>query len=149
MFSCEICAIFKNKYCEEHLRMNTSVVQYFTFQMYDEYLIITIWMYKRFLVSPCSFLNIYKHTDFQHTDFHRFSKYTFMYWKICGDLVHFAENYTTTYLQKQPFADILLKHVLKNFEIFTWKHLCWSLFSIKLQACFPVNIARFLRTALL
>ena len=44
--------------------------------------------------------------------------------------------------------------VLKKFAIFTGKHLCWSLFSIKLQACnltkkwfqykcFPVNIAKF------
>ena len=49
--------------------------------------------------------------------------------------------------------------VLKNFTIFTEKHLCRSLFLIKLQAfnfskkqllrrCFPVNIAKFLRTAL-
>ena len=45
--------------------------------------------------------------------------------------------------------------VLKNFAIFTEKHLCWSLFLIKLQAsrpkrlrqrCFPVDIAKFLRT---
>ena len=25
--------------------------------------------------------------------------------------------------------------VLKNFAVFTWKHLCWSLFLIKLQTC--------------
>ena len=39
--------------------------------------------------------------------------------------------------------------VLKNFAIFTGKHLCWSLFLIKLQAfkCFPVNIAKFLRSS--
>ena len=56
--------------------------------------------------------------------------------------------------------------VLKNFAIFTGKHLCWSLFFIKLQIwkpatlskrdsntgvrlqhrCFPVNIEKFLRT---
>ena len=50
--------------------------------------------------------------------------------------------------------------VLKNFAIFTGKHLCLSLFLIKLQGfnfikkglqhrCFPVNIAKFLRTAFL
>ena len=53
--------------------------------------------------------------------------------------------------------------VLKNFSIFTRKHLCWILFLIKLQAWrpsfllkkrlqhrfFPVNIAKFLRTAFL
>ena len=53
--------------------------------------------------------------------------------------------------------------VLKNFTIFTGKHLCWSLFSIKSQdwrlpsslkktlqhRCFPMNITRFIKTALL
>ena len=51
---------------------------------------------------------------------------------------------------------------LKNFAIFTEKHLCWSLFLIKLQVLrnetllirlqhryFPVNIAEFLKTAFL
>ena len=38
--------------------------------------------------------------------------------------------------------------VLKNFEISIEKHLCWSLFLVKLQACnFPLNIAKFLRAA--
>ena len=52
------------------------------------------------------------------------------------------------------------KVVLKNFATFVGKHLCWSLFLIKLQACnfikkrlqhrdFPVNIAKFLRTPFL
>ena len=38
---------------------------------------------------------------------------------------------------------------LKNFAIFTGKHVSWNLFLIKLQPwrCFPVNIAKFLRTA--
>ena len=44
-------------------------------------------------------------------------------------------------------------HVLKNLEIFTRKHLCWSFFLInfiknRLQnRCFPVNIAKCLSTA--
>ena len=52
------------------------------------------------------------------------------------------------------------KDVLKNFSIFTGKHLCWSLLLNKWQvfrsaallkkrlqhSCFPVNIAKFLRT---
>ena len=51
--------------------------------------------------------------------------------------------------------------VLKDFAIFTGKHLCWNLFLIKIQAwrpatllkkrlqhrCFPVNVAKFLITA--
>ena len=50
--------------------------------------------------------------------------------------------------------------VLKNFVIFTGKHLCWSLFLIKLQAykfiekrlqnwCFPLHVRKFLRTSIL
>ena len=36
---------------------------------------------------------------------------------------------------------------LKNFAIFTRKHLRWSLFKKRIQhRCFPVNIAKFLRT---
>ena len=46
-------------------------------------------------------------------------------------------------LQKQPFAAVFQKGVLKNFVIFTGKHMCWSLFIIKLQAFRPVNIANF------
>ena len=40
-------------------------------------------------------------------------------------------------------------HALKNFAMFIGKHLCWSLFLIKLQAlrCFSVNIAKFLGAA--
>ena len=53
-------------------------------------------------------------------------------------------------------------NVFKNSAIFTGKHLCWSLFLIKLQAqacnftnqglqrrCFPANIAKVWRTAFL
>ena len=36
--------------------------------------------------------------------------------------------------------------VLKNLRSFTEKHMCWSLFLIKLQAsCFPVKFRKFLR----
>ena len=43
-------------------------------------------------------------------------------------------------LTEQMFFEI---GVLKNFAIFRGKHLCWSVFLIKLQACnFPVNIAK-------
>ena len=48
------------------------------------------------------------------------------------------------------------KAVFKNFAIFTWKYLCWSIFLIKqiikirLQhRDFPVNIPKFLRTPVL
>ena len=55
------------------------------------------------------------------------------------------------------------KVVLKHFKIYTGRHLYWSLFLIKLQgfspvsllkrdsnsSCFPVNIAKFLRTLVL
>ena len=60
--------------------------------------------------------------------------------------------------KKQPFTVFFRIGVLKNFAIFTEKHLCWSLFLINLLATllkrdsnagryFPVNVAQFLRTA--
>ena len=39
--------------------------------------------------------------------------------------------------QKQPLEVFYEKAVLKNFAIFTGKHLCWSLFLIKLQTFRP------------
>ena len=64
-----------------------------------------------------------------------------------------------TLFQKQPPEVFYKKAVLKNFAIFTGKHMCWNLFLIKLQAIrltsllkrdsniryFPVNIVKFLR----
>ena len=40
------------------------------------------------------------------------------------------------------------KDVLKNLENFTWKHLCWSLFLIKLQAWRPVTLLKRSATSL-
>ena len=37
-------------------------------------------------------------------------------------------------LQKQPPEVFYKKAILKNFAILTGKHLCWSLFLIKLRA---------------
>ena len=61
--------------------------------------------------------------------------------------------------QKQPPEVFYKKAVLKSFAIFTRKHLCWSLFLIKLflnfiqkrhkHRWFPLNIAKFLRTPIL
>ena len=58
-------------------------------------------------------------------------------------------NHFLKSVQKQPYADVL-QGVLKKFV--TVKHLCWSLFYIKLikrlqHRCFPVNTAKFFRTA--
>ena len=61
---------------------------------------------------------------------------------------------------KQPLTDVLKTVVLINFAIFTGKRLCWSFFfykNVSLQSCnvikkrfqytcFPVNIAKFVRT---
>ena len=59
-------------------------------------------------------------------------------------------NHFLKSVQKQSYADVPQKSVLKNFA--TVKHMCWSLFQINLKnrlqhRCFPVNIAEFLRTA--
>ena len=64
--------------------------------------------------------------------------------------------------QKQPFADVFKISVLKNFANFILKHLWWSFLLKKVAAlkarnfikkklqhrCFPVYIAKFLRTPL-
>ena len=64
--------------------------------------------------------------------------------------------------QKRPFADVLKIGILKKFAIITEKHLCWSLFLIKLQTWRPAALLnrdsstgismwilqKFLRTAL-
>ena len=47
-------------------------------------------------------------------------------------------NLRDTILQKQQPKVLYKKAVLKNFAIFTGKHLCWSLFLIKLQALRPI-----------
>ena len=58
-------------------------------------------------------------------------------------LLRFTILYSS-YQQKQPPDVFCKKAALKNFAIFTGKHLCWSLFLIKLQAfrCFSMNIAK-------
>ena len=65
------------------------------------------------------------------------------------------------FFQKQPWEVFYKKAVIKNFAIFTGKHLCWDLFLLKLHLkacnfikkrlqprCLPVNIAKFLKTAI-
>ena len=55
------------------------------------------------------------------------------------------------------YSEAVTEDILKNVVIFTAKHLCWSLFLIKLQACkfiekrrqhwcFPLHVKKFLRT---
>ena len=39
----------------------------------------------------------------------------------------------TNYRQKQPPKVFYKKAVLKNFAMFTGKHLCWTFFLVKLQ----------------
>ena len=55
------------------------------------------------------------------------------------------------FLQKQPPEVFYKKGVLRNFTKFAGKHQCQSLFFNKVAGvrCFPVNFAKFLRTAFL
>ena len=43
---------------------------------------------------------------------------------------------------KQSSEMFYKKAILKNLAIFTEKHLCWSLFSIKLQVFRPVTLLK-------
>ena len=45
-------------------------------------------------------------------------------------------------IQKQPPEMLCKKRVLKNFPNFTGKHVCWSLFLIKLQALGPATLLK-------
>ena len=60
---------------------------------------------------------------------------------------HYRETFFQ--LKRQPPKLFCKKGILKNFAVFTGKHLCWSLFLIKMQSFRPVNIAKFLRTRIM
>ena len=87
---------------------------------------------------------LHKHT--QKNDHYKF----LLEFRNCSCNTNFLPLFT-----KQP-----PKAILKNFTIYTGKHLCWCLFLIKFETCnavkkrlqlrcFPVNIAKFLRTPIL
>ena len=46
------------------------------------------------------------------------------------------------YFHKQPPEGFCKKDAIKDFVNFTWKHLCWSLFSIKLQTWSPATLLK-------
>ena len=46
------------------------------------------------------------------------------------------------YVQKQPPEMLFKKVVLKNFAHLTEKHLCWSLFLIKMEAWRPATLLK-------
>ena len=46
------------------------------------------------------------------------------------------------YVQKQPPEVFFKKVVLKNFANLTEKHLCWSLFLIKMEALGPATLLK-------
>ena len=46
------------------------------------------------------------------------------------------------YVQKQPPEMFFKKGALKNFANMTGKHLCWSLFLIKMEAWGPVTLLK-------
>ena len=66
----------------------------------------------------------------------------------------------SVYSIDDDYLEVASRNVLKNFVIFTGKHLCWSLFLIKLQVCkfiekrlrrqcFPLHVRKLLRTPIL
>ena len=50
------------------------------------------------------------------------------------------KKFEPSFFQKQPPEVFYKKNVLKNFAIFTGKHLCSSLFLIELQASRPLTL---------
>ena len=86
-----------------------------------------------------------KHNSRSHKQATNFNKNILHHWRF---LVSFVNIFKETVLLRSSRLQMFFKiGALKNFPIFTRKHLCWSLFLIKRlqQRCFPVNIAKFLR----
>ena len=76
-------------------------------------------------------------------------------WKI-----YIYRNYDKTFQIDDDYLEAAAGGGIKNFVIFTGKHLCWSLFLIKLQACkfiekrlqhwcFLLHVKKFSRTPIL
>ena len=60
--------------------------------------------------------------------------------KIC-DLDHMNVTYICVVRKKHPLLEIQIG-ILKNFTTFTGKHMCWSLFLIKLQGYSPETLLK-------
>ena len=67
----------------------------------------------------------------------------------CSGLDFSAYNFPKKKTQSQVFQKQLSGGILKNFSKLLRKHLCWSLFLIKLHRYFPLKFAKFLRIAFL
>ena len=99
--------------------------------------------------------------DFKCQAYCKFSLIDIFLWNLPGwkksDLRKVFFDYFWLAISIQPLEVFDQKAVLKNFAIFTGRHLCWSLFLIngnfikkRLQhSCFPVNIVKFIRTLIL
>ena len=85
-------------------------------------------------------------------------------WKMVWSVLSWVVALRQPVSNRSSHRRCFVKNVaLKNFANFTGRHLCWSLFLIKLQAfrpatlikkriehrCFPVKFTKFLRTAIL
>ena len=94
------------------------------------------WMFDSVLNAPLELLTIFAKSSI--LDMQLRSEYTY------GIVNYFCKRFKSSHQRC-----FVRKGVLRNFAKFTGKHLCQSLFLIKLQAwhrCFPVNFAKFLRT---
>ena len=61
--------------------------------------------------------------------------------------LQWTEIHTHTHTRSNCSQVFFKRAILKNFAKFIRKHLCWKLFLITLQACFPVNFPKIFRTA--
>ena len=136
VFSCEFCEIFKSSlFYKTPSVANLNSVRYYSLVTFEHYNSYCYWLHYIIVsnhiwhnLSPM--LNLNSFLNFRLNIFAKFSSsHSQMFFK---------------------------KGVIKNFEIWTVKHLSWSLLLIKLQVCnfikkrlkrFSVNIAKFLRMA--
>ena len=85
----------------------------------------------RFMYAKIFFPNLYSHFPFFEKLYYYYERKLRNIYKNTCAFIFLWWN------QKQPPEVFYKKAVLKNFAIFTRKHLCWSFFLIKLQAFRP------------
>ena len=131
--SCETCTIFKNTFSTEHLRWRFYSTQWTLCNLFTCF----AWSISKFSEMHSGNLSqIALPNMWLLVQIFRLQKITeYIYVMKRFHLVFLvARTYRSS--QRRCFK----KGVLKNFPNFTRKHLCWSLFLIKLQALLPSQI---------
>ena len=145
-FPCKIMLVhFENKYGEEKQHGKSIIIN-----RYIKYITTCSFRRKQYSITFRLIMLLIKKRNFLVKQSESIFFETYMgnvFCILCNFIVHFViwcvlfyklkyvRRFTWDYdpFQKQPPKVFYKKAVLKNFAIFTGKHLCWSLFLINLQ----------------